>query len=86
MILSPLNVPLSTPSFVHLKWIEFTYLIPFLPLFILRDSVISIIRTYTVEELNTSILQRNAMIDLPGVGITKGKPVDVGYLLGIQRK
>jgi hypothetical protein len=67
--------------------ILFTYLIPILPLFILWDGVISVLRTYTVEELNSMILQLKGNDQFNWeVGIAKGKPVEVGYLLGIPRK
>lgn len=89
MLLSPLNLFLTTP-FIRLFKIDrilFTYLIPILPLFILWDGVISVLRTYTIEELNTMIIQLNGYDQFTWeVGITKGKPVSVGYLLGIPRK
>jgi len=89
MLLSPLTLFLTTP-FIHPFKIDrllFTYLIPILPLFILWDGVISVLRTYTVEELNEMILQLNGHNQFVWeVDIAKGKPVDVGYLLGLPRK
>jgi hypothetical protein len=89
MLLSPLNVLLTTPFIRPFKIdrILFTYLIPILPLFILWDGVISVLRTYTVKELNTMISELNDHDQFTwDVGIAKGKPVNVGYLLGIPRK
>lgn len=89
MLLSPLNVLLTTPFIRPFKMdrILFTYLIPILPVFILWDGVISVLRTYTVKELNTMISQLNGHDQFTWeVGIAKGKPVSVGYLLGIPRK
>jgi hypothetical protein len=89
MLLSPLTVLLATPFIrpFRIDRIIFTYLIPVLPLFILWDGVISVLRTYTVEELNEMILQLNGHDQFVWeVGIANGKPVDVGYLLGLPRK
>jgi len=89
MLLSPLNVMLTTPFIRPFKFdrLLFTYLIPILPLFILWDGVISVLRTYTVEELNEMIMQLNGHDQFVWeVGIAKGKPLDIGYLLGLPRK
>jgi hypothetical protein len=89
MLLSPLSVLLTTPFIRPFKIdrIIFTYLIPVLPLFILWDGVISVLRTYTIEELNLMILQLNGHYQFTWeVGIARGTPVDVGYLLGLPRK
>lgn len=88
MLLSPLNVLLATPFIRPFKFdrILFTYVIPILPLFILWDGVISVLRTYTVGELNTMISQLNKHDQFHWeVGIAKGRPVSIGYLLGIPK-
>jgi hypothetical protein len=89
MLLSPINVLIITP-FIRpftMGRILFTYLIPILPLFILWDGVISVLRTYTVKEINTMISELNGHDQFTWeVGIAKGKPVDVGYLLGLPQK
>ena len=76
MFLSPLNVLLTTPFIRPFKVdrILFTYLIPILPLFILWDGVISVLRTYTVKELNMMISELN------------GRPISIVYLLGTTQK
>lgn len=50
---SPLMVLLTTPFIRPFRWgrIIFTYFIPIVPLFVLWDGVISVLRTYTVEEM-----------------------------------
>jgi SAM-dependent methyltransferase len=53
MLLSPLNVLLSTPFIRPFRFsrLFFTYLIPILPLTILWDGIVSALRTYTSQEL-----------------------------------
>jgi hypothetical protein len=89
MLFSPLTVLLTTPFIKPFKIdrILFTYLIPVLPLFIMWDGIISVLRTYTVDELNTMILQLNHHDYFTWeVGIAKGNPGDVGYVLGTPKK
>ncbi len=88
MLLSPLTVLLTTPFIRPFKIgrIFFTYLIPIIPLCVWWDGIISVLRTYTVEELNTMILEldHHEQFDWQ-VGIAKGKPVDIGFLLGTPK-
>ena len=89
MILSPINVWLCTPFITPFKWdrILFTYLIPILPIFIMWDGIISVLRTYTQEELNQIILElKNHDRFNWDVGITKAKPQGVSYLLGTPKE
>jgi len=89
MLFSPLTVLLTTPFIRPFKIdrILFTYLIPVIPLFIMWDGIISVLRTYTVEELNQMILElKNHDRFNWEVGIARGKAVDVGYLSGIPKK
>lgn len=53
MLLSPINVLLMTPFIRPFRWdrLLFTYLIPILPILILWDGVISVLRTYDKGEL-----------------------------------
>jgi hypothetical protein len=89
MLFSPLSVLLSTPFIRPFKLTRllFTYLIPVLPLFVMWDGIISVLRTYTVEELNSIILElyHHEQFNWE-VGIAKGKPVDVGFLLGTPKE
>jgi SAM-dependent methyltransferase len=53
ILLSPLNVLLVTPFIRPFRWsrLLFTYVIPLLPLFVLWDGLMSILRIYSPEEL-----------------------------------
>jgi hypothetical protein len=53
MLFVPLNVWLFTPFIrpVHWQVLPFIYLIPIIPLYILRDGVASILRMYSKPEL-----------------------------------
>lgn len=88
MIFSPISVLLSTPFIRPLNpdRLLFTYLIPILPLVVMWDGIISVLRTYSVEELNSIILELNHHEQFDWeVGIAKGKPVDIGFLLGTPK-
>jgi hypothetical protein len=53
ILFSPLTVLLTTPFIgpFRLGRLVFTYLIPLVPLFVLFDGVVSVLRTYTVAEM-----------------------------------
>lgn len=57
MIFSPLTVLFTTPFIRPFKLgrIIFTYLIPIVPLFVLWDGIVSSLRTYSVEEMESLI-------------------------------
>ncbi len=85
MLFSPLMVLLFTPFIKPFKLSRmlFTYLIPIIPLFVLWDGMVSILRTYTIEELN----QMSALIDQGAYVWEIGKVPENGvigilYLLG----
>lgn len=54
MFFSPINVLLMTPFIRPFRWdrLLFTYLIPILPILILWDGIVSVLRTYTPKELH----------------------------------
>jgi hypothetical protein len=88
-LFSPIAVLLMTPFIRPFKFdrILFTYLIPIIPLFVLWDGIVSVLRTYTVTELKQMILEvRNHVLFDWEVGIAKGSSTDVLYLLGIPRE
>ncbi len=88
-LFSPIAVLLMTPFIKPFKFdrIFFTYLIPIIPLFILWDGIISVLRTYTETELKRMILEvKNQTFFDWEVGVAKGSSNDVLYLLGIPRK
>lgn len=89
MLLSPVMVLLMTPFIKPFRWdrILFTYLIPVLPLVILWDGAISVLRTYTVTELKQMILElRNKERFNWEVDMAQGKQNAVLYLLGTVAK
>ncbi len=88
MLLSPITVLLMTPFIRPFKLgrLLFTYLIPILPLFILWDGVISVLRTYTIDELKQMISSLNNSNHFDWeIEISKGKPSEILYLLGIPK-
>ncbi|MEJ7738125.1 MAG: hypothetical protein WKF97_11915 [Chitinophagaceae bacterium] len=89
MILSPIAVLLMTPFIKPFKFdrIIFTYLFPVLPLLTLWDGIISVLRTYTVKELNQMIVElKNHERFNWEVGIAKGKSNQILYLIGTLKK
>lgn len=89
MFLAPAAVLLMTPFIKPFKAdrIIFTYLIPVLPLVILWDGIISVLRTYTVTELKQMIseLTNKERFDWE-VDIAKGKQNAILYLLATPAK
>jgi hypothetical protein len=57
MLISPLNVLISTPLIRPFRFsrLIFTFLIPVVPLIVLWDGIVSMLRTYSVEEMNQLI-------------------------------
>lgn len=89
MFLSPIAVLLMTPFIKPFKIdrIICTYLIPVIPLLILWDGVISVLRTYKASELKQMIfeLRNHQQFDWE-VDVIKGKSNPILYLLGTPRK
>jgi hypothetical protein len=88
-LFSPIAVLMMTPFIKPFKIgrILFTYLIPIIPLFVLWDGTISVLRTYTETELKQMVLEvkNHSFFDWE-VGIAKGSSSDVLYLLGIPNR
>lgn len=85
MILSPINVLLMTPFIrpFSLGRLVFTYLVPFVPLFVMLDGILSALRTYTIPEMNELIsrVEGHDKFDWK-VGKQKSSPVGILYLIG----
>jgi len=83
MLLTPFVVMAVTPFIKPFSWsrLFFTYIIPAIPFFTMWDGLVSVLRTYTVEEINEMI----SKIDEPGynweVGYV-GKHPRIIYILG----
>lgn len=87
LILFPVLIFLITPFIKPFKWnrLFFTYIIPFLPFFIYWDGLVSILRMYTLNDLNE--LTKSFENDyLWKMGKVKGKFTTVTYLTGIPAR
>lgn len=90
MLMTPLLVWVNTPFIRPFRWnrLLWTYIIPFIPLIVMFDGIVSCLRTYTVDELQTMVAQLNAPeyhweIGLERMGIL---PVGITYLIGYPLK
>lgn len=87
-VASPLLVLLATPLIRPFRWsrLFWTYAVPLVPLAVLWDGVVSALRTYTPEEMES--LGRAASADCHWTaGRIQGKaPVPVSYLLGLPAR
>lgn len=88
VIFSPISVFLLTPlirpfSFIRLL---FTYIIPLVPLFVLWDGVVSVLRTYSIIEMNELIqaVDGNDVFEWETGKAAKG-PGQILYLLGYPK-
>lgn len=88
-MLSPLNVILLTPFIRPFKIgrIFFTYILPIVPLFILWDGLVSVLRTYNLEELRqmTKSLERTETFSWELEKVKTGPSV-VLYVLGYPKQ
>ncbi len=88
MLLSPISVVVMTPFIRPFKMsrLLFTYLIPILPILILWDGIISVLRTYTRNELHEMISTLDNTDSFSWeIDIVKGKPNEILYVLGIPK-
>ncbi|WP_353778698.1 hypothetical protein [Winogradskyella sp. 3972H.M.0a.05] len=88
MLLSPLNVLLLTPFIRPFKLgrILFTYFIPILPLLVCWDGIVSVLRTYSIKELNQLITKVEGYNDyIWKVDKVKSGPSYVTYLLAYKK-
>ncbi len=89
MLFAPVFVLLSTPFIRPFKWgrIIFTYLVPVVPLFVLWDGLVSVLRTYSVKEMEALVegLQGRGNFDWQ-IGKRKSGPAKILYLQGIPKK
>ncbi len=85
VLLSPLSMWLVTPGIRPFKWrrILFTYLLPILPAYVLWDGLVSVCRTYTLDELldfaHKADTEQSYIWE---VGRSKGRLMPISYLLG----
>jgi len=87
MLLSPLNVLFMTPFIkpFKLRRIVFTYLIPILPILVCWDGFVSVLRTYSIKEMNTLISNLDNKDSFEWkLGKVKSGPSKITYLLGYR--
>ncbi len=88
MLLSPLNVLLLTPFIKPFKFgrLLFTYLIPILPILVCWDGLVSVLRTYSIKEINNLInsLSNGNSFEWK-LGKVKSGPSKITYLLGYKK-
>ena len=88
-LFSPIFILLTTPFIrpFKLSRILFTYIIPIVPLFVMWDGAVSVLRTYTPEEMKTMTQQLEGGDQYHWeIGTTKEKWILVQYLLGYPKK
>lgn len=85
---SPIFVLLMTPLILPFRFgrLLFTYLIPLVPLFVWWDGLVSVLRTYSVDEMQemTKNLKKGDTFDWEIAKIKSG-PAEVQYLIGIPK-
>ena len=88
-LFSPIFILLTTPFIrpFKLSRILFTYIIPIVPLFVMWDGAVSVLRTYTPEEMKAMTQQLEGGDQYSWeIGTTKEKGILVQYLLGYPKK
>lgn len=88
ILFAPLFLFLFTPFIRPFRFTRllFTYILPVLPLVVLWDGIISVLRTYTQDELNAMIASLDNTESFEWeTGIVKGKG-PIPYLLGLPRQ
>lgn len=86
---SPINVLLVTPFIrpFSLGRLLFTYLIPVVPIFVWWDGLVSVLRTYSVEEMTDMTKQlKNGDSFEWEIGAIKNGPMVNLYLLGYPKE
>jgi len=84
-IFSPISVLLTTPFIRPFKLgrIIFTYLIPIVPILVLWDGLVSVLRTYSVKEMNEMVNELEGKDNFEWeINKLKEGPVTILYLLG----
>lgn len=87
-MLSPIAIALMTPMIRPFRWsrLLFTYVIPAIPAFTLWDGLVSVLRTYSTDELQEMVrtLRSSAAFSWD-IGETKSEGVSIVYLLGYPK-
>ncbi|MEM7812275.1 MAG: class I SAM-dependent methyltransferase [Planctomycetota bacterium] len=86
--MSPIAVLLMTPLIrpLRMSQLVFTYLVPVIPLVTLWDGLVSVLRTYTAEELDSIIKSiPNGDSYTWEIGESSSGPVTIFYMLGCPK-
>ena len=88
MFISPITLWITTPFIRPFKIgrILFTYIIPLVPLFVWWDGMVSVLRTYSVKEMNAlvqNVINKDSF-DWK-IGRVKGEPGVNLYLIGTKK-
>jgi len=88
-MLSPFMVLLATPFIrpFSIGRLVFTYLVPIVPLFILWDGVVSVLRTYSLDEMRTMTKELDKRLRFKWeIEKIQDGPLTIQYLLGYPKK
>lgn len=88
MLLIPLFVLLATPFVrpLSIGRLIFTYLIPLVPIFALWDGMVSVLRTYSIEEMNGLVANVDKQESYEWeISKVKSGPGEILYLLGYPK-
>lgn len=88
MLISPIMVLITTPFIrpFKLKRILFTYIIPIIPLVVWWDGIISLLRTYSIKEMQQLINDLDNKNDYDWeIGKARSGPAVILYLLGTEK-
>jgi hypothetical protein len=89
MLFVPLNVLFLTPFIRPFRWqvLPFIYLLPLIPLYVLWDGIVSILRIYSAKELRQMVacLDNSDSFDWE-ISSVPAKPMALHYLLGTPKK
>src|SRR5258708_25847217 len=81
----PVRVLLAVPFIRPFRWstLMWTYLVPILPIVLLFDSIVSVLRIYSSEELRGLTTGLDSYLWSTGTVRSKPIPVPVLYLVGV---
>jgi hypothetical protein len=88
VFLSPFTVIFTTPFIkpFNIGRIIFTYLIPVVPLFVWWDGIASVLRTYSIKEMNELVSQLDNKDSFNWkIGKVKSGPAVIQYLIGTPK-
>ena len=85
LLLTPLRVLVVTPFIRPFRWsrLFWTYLVPVVPLVLLFDSIVSVLRWYSVPELRALTAGLDHYRWDIGTLLGKPIPIPVTYLIGL---